>query len=922
MAVKLNLEEIIAVVAHSVVAALGEVHTADSPAELKQHFGAVAATICEGRVDRLEKLLSGTPGPRPRERVSASTLRSAKARVLEFTRLVPALGREEVSTDDLRRMVDCLYELARGVDALGNGAMAFNLVASAQGVAANVRMPHLRVAEKLKELADANQPDQLHAACWAYAAERVRSSVERNGDWLRTLDAVELALAVRVSNPEHQKSLTHGLLVAMKEARATDFADVLALCFAQIPAHSIEEAQRTEFNRILADMLRPQWRASNDRLAGPPNHVLASVESQMMVDDLRMRLTKPPRGRPSLAWLDMRLTHPRLAAAVPMGPALIFDANRTGEIVMELIHEVTHAYCLNGPIGFAVQANRAAVRLFEVLLTAGSLESPPVATARNFEVASSIPEEEFAGTLAEAQLAARLRSAKTEATWLPWLEGVAQYVELLADPTENPNEILSVHEAVRSVVDFEFKEIAFEQAANQSAERFDSFVAEALSRLSRHRHVGYLFDTPAGRVYLLGYVVVRSVVARWEATLARRIKPIYAAKLLVDATQRGCLEVIERQLARLDPSFDDLTQPFVGWLHSIASIDAQTLNVFFEDVNKTESGHRYAWVDGRPHRVESSEAEARLETAARRVDGFFEDLCRGYVSPETVFSVPEDRVPDDAASLWTSISDLIGNLFRYYVESNRFLPVGRDEPRLIFFEGEQAIALSTRTYADRGTRRASDRTHRYCVVTFQMAEGEVEELRSLCGRTGTSRGLATRVIDLVGDDIRGHRPASYVCLFFGDGEWERIGVGREVRRIGTMDDKFLDVLRRRVFQSPLVDGGERALGSLEFLASRLPPSRKGGGPSQAARDFDPLRWSEQAARLSAAEAFSNSTDGIYGWARQAVADRDRCVELGKLLQATGTGQALEAEEQGKVSLSPVFSSKSCSGVAAFGGQKK
>ena len=918
MAVKLSIEMVIALVANDVIGAFEELHSTEPGSEQEQHFRAMTEAIRRGHADGLVRLLGDTAVPGPREGVPTATLRSANEALLRFTRLVPALYKEEVSVGDLQQVVDCLFDLGINVDMLGERAVAYNLVAYAQGVAGSVGIRHLSIAEKLIGLADEDQPDQVHAARWVYAAERLKWSIEHDKDWLRTLDAVETALAVRVSDTEHQKNLADGLLAAFRDSAATDSDELLALCVVQSPAECVGEPQWARVNKKLADVLGTI--DPPPRIDGPgeiPDHVLATIVAQMMAEDLRMRLGNREAERPSLTWLDMKLTHSKLAAAVPLGQGLMSDVNRTGEFVLELIHEITHAYCLNGPIGSAVQANRAAVRLFEVLIAAYSAVPPRAPDPLRFEVLKQIQNDDVVGALAEAQLSARLRSAKLEAIWLPWLEGVAQYVEMLADPRDNPHEILPVHESVRGLIDFKAQDLVDRAASDRWAERFDDFVGKALSRLSKLRQTGYLSNTPTGRVYLLGLLLVRSVVARWEATLGRRIKPIYAAKLLIEATRRGCLAAVQRQLDTVDPSLCDLARPMVDWFHSIARMDASTLEVFLQDVGRNERSHRYVWLEGGPHRVESGEDELRRKTLGERADKFFEDLCRRYVSLENVGSLPRASVPPDVASEWEPILDSAVDVFRYYVGSNRFLPVGRDAPRLIFFEREGACVLVIRTLARLGAERNPNLSHRYSVIAVSLSEKEVEYLHRLCGRNGTSRVLATRVIDLLGDH-KCSQGLSYFCLFFGNGDWERVGLGAQLLQCEWMDDEFVAMLRRRVLESPLVHGGEQDLGSLGFLASRLEGSKRVEGASRAARDFDPLKWSEDAGRRAAAEAFMTSADRIDDWLESSLNDQARRVDLANLLHYTGMGNHAEMKGDQISQFEPVFSTVSYSGVTGFG----
>ena len=925
MIVMASIQTVVDAVTSAILVTLDCIYGINSDVD-NEFVRALDTGIRKGHVTELAQVLGKLAEQKKPTGISTELLASTNAHIMVYAGLMPALNKREVSEEVIHDLVNCLYDLGQDLDALENRAMAYNIVSCAQSVAASVGIPHLKVTLRLRDLANPDEPDQVHAACWACAIERVRMSVDKNVDWLPALDAIELALSVRVSSPEYQTRLAQALLTVLKGTQQDNIQDILPLCITQIPAECISEQQRQEANRILAALARPPDLPANHNLRQIPDHVLGAIKAQMIADDLRMRLTKRHKEMPTLTWLDMTLAHPKLADAVPLGPALTFDSSRTGELVLELVHELAHAYCLNGPIGWAVQANRAVVRFFEILLSITQFEAPDFGDFSETQIMSAIADDEIGRTISEAQLAASLRSAKFTAVWLPWLEGVAQYVELLADPTENPNEIVSVHAAVRTLIDVDFSEdlrgpADAERVFERFAKEFDDFLAKALYRYSRHRHMGYLSQSQASRVYLLGYLLVRSVVAKWEKTLGRRIKPIYAAKLLIDATQRGCLTTVKAQMQNLDATLDELTKPICEWLRTLAHLDASTLDTFFEDVPRDQLGHSYLWENGTPRRVDATELPALSEAQLRDDEDYFEDLCLRYVSIGSVLAIPDDVALNEESPLpYGDLNDVVVLLFRHYAVCNRFLPVGRHYSRLIFFEGERAIGVSTRTYMDLTKGKKFDAMHRYCSVAFLVAEEEREELRRLCGKAGTARVLVTRIVDLIGDEDRGRRPASYVGLFFGSGQWEKIGVGRRLKPIETLDDEFMEVIRRRVLQSPLVDGGERKLGSLEFLMSRLPDSARHSKSTKAADGFDSLDWSESAALIAAGKAFPSYAGNIDQHIQEALADGEARYGLAELLHATGVGLEAGAREDRIGHSRAFFCSESHSGVSPFGGK--
>ena len=74
---------------------------------------------------------------------------------------------------------------------------------------------------------------------------------------------------------------------------------------------------------------------------------------------------------------------------------------------------------------------------------------------------------EFVRLVCDAQLTTLWRSKVLQAMWTPWLEGLAVYVELTADPLDDPHGIIAPHAALRSLIDLQGQ-----QRPGESAEDF------------------------------------------------------------------------------------------------------------------------------------------------------------------------------------------------------------------------------------------------------------------------------------------------------------------------------------------------------------------------------------------------------------------------------------------------------------------
>ena len=780
----------------------------------------------------------------------------------------------------------------------------------------NENWPALEKVTPLSELEDPEEADQLCASKWRYAAERLRRSLSEERDWVQALDAVELAVALRVSDDAAQQRLVDGLLAVVAEARDTPLEEIILLCMAQTPERFLDGGIRGAAITSLACEMSTAGRRPSATYGNEA--AKAAIQAQRRVDDLRQRLADRYTRGPALTWADMTLEHVQLADAVPLSVALTIQPERTGQLVMELIHEVTHAYCLIGPIGWSVQAHRAAVRVFEMMMLPERQRPAAGREAEDRLVVDRIEAAALPRALAKVQLDARVCCAMFQAAWLPWLEGVAQYVELLADPVANPNEIITPHAAVRSLIDYRPErpiksEEELERFYDRIAAEFDGFVSETLKSQSRWRHEAYVTPGERRDIYFLGYLTVRSVVARWEATLGRRIEPVRAAKLLADASQRGTKEVVLRQIANDYGSEDGLIREMVLWVEKVAAIDKAGLTTFFEDVDRRSTGHEYVWCDGRPRRATPREVrEARSGLTLEEFEVVFERFLHGDAVPGG------RRVAPGLEQLMETGRTIAMDLLRTYAGGNRFLPVGRNLAKLIILEDEEKMLVCIRAYADLFGPAAADADNRYVVVGFDMPASVQDDLRRICARAGTVRALATRVIDLTGDDKRGMVPGSYVGLFFGNGEWEIVGVGPEMKATDVVDAEFVGWIRNRVVGSPILDGGERQLGSVEFLSKRLLASDPQNEPALTAQAMDVDRRSRSAAFRMAERSFGLSTERLESALQRTLSSEVGAVDASGYLHATGT--AAEPRLDTDSPLVGWFAEDSYSGIKPFGGR--
>jgi hypothetical protein len=864
----------------------------------------------------------------PQTDLSPDQLNLIFAGISKLAALTPDLLTDVVDSDTLDKSIDETYALGLLAEEIGQPDMAYNLFESAYHLASALQKPCLKVARKLRHLSNPDNVNQYHAAIWRFATELLRDCImalrcgdtvphtprPANKDWLSALDAVELALNVYVDHIPLQQQLCDQFLHVLREAEGTPIEELVAIYPTQVDPRYLAPEMRRKFIAALAGAPLE----GGDRVSRTAALELwAAAKGQTMLDDIRLKLLDRYHGRPNLSWHDLTLQHKNLLHAVPLQQSLVIDVDRTGEVILELTHEIAHALCLLGPIGWAITAFRVATHYCEILLD--SVEENP--EARRADGLVDLRGYPALIDIAEIQLAACYRSAVHEAVWTPWLEGVAQYVEMLANPKDDPNEILAVHEAVRSLIDCPLNPLAGESEedfvqryGDESSKRFEDFFAEALSRCSRLRHVGYLQENARREIYLFGYLLVRSIVARWEVTLGRRIEPIHAAKLLLNATRNGT-HSIDWGLQRDPQDFSShASHMFHEWIGTIAAIDRDSLGTFLESVASDARGHNYYWKDGRPRRVADhfDEAQAAIHSSWAA----FEQACVGLASGAGLCHAGPAVVVTEVAR---DHQEVISQLFGHYLEMISLLPVGKDMARLVLFNDGRAM-VCPRTYIGLEEPKEDNSLPRYSVRSFPLDGGatETDSVRRACGLLGTARLHVTRIIDLTGHaKSPNERPnVSYVCLFLGD-KWHRVTLG-DIQGSNRIGDEFIQALRRRALHPPFPNESE-TLRSPRTLAGRILETRKDSHYAELALRFDKDALSFTVALTAVARAFGSLDREVQDATSSTLTNARYRIDLADYLFSTGMGKINQNHPALRTPLAAVtFSTESLSGIKPFG----
>lgn len=734
----------------------------------------------------------------------------------------------ESSPAEIIELTECIESLGNCANVLHVTDMAFALYEIGYLLGAQMQRPALRIATLLRDLADADSEDQLYSSLWYYATECARDSIEKSHEWLSAIDAVEAALLAHVCKPEHQAELYQRLASVLANEAGTPLEGLATVAAVQSPPHAISRLQRFVCARAVFRFLND----SGDGLEEGSEDWFqrAALRAQNLLDDLRLKLMgEIPLVNTGVTWHDLALEHRGLIAAVPLGSALVADPARTGDLLLELAHEITHVYCLLGPIGRAYRACRCGVLYLEGML--GSVQqgsSWPNAHQK-------LHDSDVAGALATVQVEVAWRGQILLSTWTPWLEGVALYLELLCDPKADPEEIMIPFRAIRSLIDYEPPARGASESLNHWQARyekmvfteFENFYSTVHSQNAQLRHLAYF--SPAGKwsVYLPGYLLARSIVAAWEKTLGYRLAPVRAVKLLLAAIGQGSMPAIPPLDGPLETFAQECRDHMTSWMRSIAGLGRGTLSDYLRAQTLNDQKITHSWLTGRPQLIPPEEISDHLQRL------------------RAAFDEPRDRIESflfgpDASDARMQHGSAYKSL--YFVINNlaHVLPVGRDEARVILGD-DGSVTVCARTYA--GIVRAGEGMQRdiefprYSIGSFRpRAPKAAQSLRHLLARRHTARVLVTRVIDFAeSKELKAGR--SYVYLGLGT-EWQCILDGFIGEELGEQHAALTATMSSRINARDRAGDESTTTALLPFLIKRCKELKPDFGIDSFDFDFD------------------------------------------------------------------------------------
>lgn len=319
------------------------------------------------------------------------------------------------------------------------------------------------------------------------------------------------------------------------------------------------------------------------------------------------RLDLMSRNEDTVAFTDLTnwsIDYKAFRRAIPFARSLLRETDWS-EILLTLSHEVIHIQSALGWLGVNLAALRTAATECELTL----LRAPDELPAQAEQAQSPEPRlAVLAGqdlrvlALVEQQLELVRKSQLLRAIWLPWLEGIAVFGELSADPSLDSERYTMFSDVVSSMNEASPAEVAAERglsiedasrAIRADAERLyaDALRDGALAKLRT-----YLSDRQ-GR-YLAGYLAVRAVL-----TSLRRSHPfngLSAYQALFDITTISTSSAVP-SLTLPPAEFEAQARAgMLEWLHRISDLDESS-------VTALATAPVWKWVDdgARSHVLEA-----------------------------------------------------------------------------------------------------------------------------------------------------------------------------------------------------------------------------------------------------------------------------------------------------------------------------
>ncbi len=670
-----------------------------------------------------------------------------------------------------RNLVNCLLTLHQLLEDESRWRECEQVAAVAYNVAPDpeLRQAASRVGAESAARAGSRDRVAFHVAVQALAAVDLAAADPRDAG-LRAQAAEALFTALRhVRELESQRTKVVGALRgAVQQLREPIIGVLLALAVQPDVQAGDPDGERAFAARVGSLYTMPIWDLDSDELARfLPGIVSMAAPLENLV--LRPQPTKPQEIQLEARWTTAAFDHPSYRQAVPYARTL-FREGDIATILFELAHEVTHVVCMQGGIGAAMTALRAAAVQLESTLW------HHVPAARHDEAATSLVAPlEDADVLALGQAEQALEAVRCmrllERVWTAWLEGVAVFNELASDPSgDDQSSLVStvlanlIDTGVPSGVD---EGDAIADLLTGSRAETDALFTSVLASAGSARLRAYL--GPYWPKYGPGYLAVRAVVSSWRRSLDRPLTGTEAARVVLHLTRYGSLEAIPDLglgSTRFGPA---ALKGMTGWVRSIAAMSRDDLEYVLTP------GVNWGWRDGRVLRADEFGPDHIADSARRFTELAMSawQVHRGDRSdPGRVGEVPPDTMSIMAAvaqalALATHHDDLALSVGRSLDDQTRVLPIGTLLTTWWLNPPTRTLVVVLRT-------TLADKDHGnpgYSLQTVPLTQEQVDDLASQMHLRPNDRMRVTRLADLTPTEFGPDRYAGRNVLAFSLGDW-------------------------------------------------------------------------------------------------------------------------------------------------------
>ena len=674
--------------------------------------------------------------------------------------------------------------------AFGCAIAALNLLTEDDSAALGAAEFALRLAQSLHEPDLVLRLRMRHATSIAAVADADESLR------LAAFDSAEAAVRYLIGEPSQASELA-GLIVDLSAHPwlRDPLAPVLALAVASLDERTDADARGIARAAPISEGL------TDDVFEGRE-----IVSRWFDVEPARYTLKTAPRGQAEALWSTWAMDHPRFDRAIPSGGSVLHEEDLE-ELLLTVGHEMTHVLTMFSGIGRCVYALRAA--LFEAEMDLlwftrpGAVDwTAPVPTA---------PDRHHPRLLARAEQALELghKLSIVQDVWEPWLEGVAVFGELGAEPLAEDELLLphvrivtnlrDVHAVGEAREGGEARSRAWRAAYDEEEQRY----RDALAHLSPD-FLGAYVDRYAAK-YLAGYIAVRGVVSAWRRTLDAPLSGADAFQVLLHVTRFGSDEAVPDLGLDLREFRRAAHRGMVDWVRRLAAIPADELRWAY---SVGTEGERGSWSAGRlvldTGDIEESRARSGLRLV-RRFEEALETLGSERARPDRVHGASaECRLAMDAASaairLEADDRSIDASMLAWLNGRTGLVPIARAACPFWMTTRRtrrlQVVLRNVERHRDHGGPS-------HALTTIILPEDEAQLLEAEARRLGRARLDVVRLVDVAAPregDV--HGPGRHVLAY-------ALGEFVVVQPAGLLasdpSDELIELVRGRLRHNPVLD---------------------------------------------------------------------------------------------------------------------